>query len=39
MNQDFNSMFWKIWGVNNRVYEPIDIFSINPDYALEKVHS
>lgn len=28
MNHDFNSTFWEIWGVNNRVYEPFDIFSV-----------
>lgn len=28
MNNDFNLIFWQIWGVNNRVYEPFDIFSV-----------
>jgi hypothetical protein len=28
MNQDFNSIFWKILGVNNRVYELYDIFTV-----------
>ncbi len=28
MRKDFNSIFWEIWGVNNRVYEIFDIFSV-----------
>jgi len=28
IKDDFNSTFWEIWGVNNRVYEPFDIFSV-----------
>ena len=28
MIHDFNSTFWEIWGVNNRVYEPFDIFTV-----------
>lgn len=28
MNNDFNLIFWQIWGVNNRVYEPFDVFSV-----------
>ncbi|MDY0181414.1 hypothetical protein [Aliarcobacter skirrowii] len=28
MSYSFNSTFWEIWGVNNRVYEPFDIFSV-----------
>ncbi|MBU3014035.1 hypothetical protein KO488_04645 [Poseidonibacter lekithochrous] len=33
--KDFNSIFWKIWGVNNRVYEPLDVFKIKRDKQRE----
>jgi nucleoside diphosphate kinase len=30
-NKDFNSIFWQIFGVNQRVYEPLDVFKIKRD--------
>lgn len=34
--KDFNSIFWKIWGVNNKVYEPLDVFKIERDKQAEE---
>lgn len=34
--EDFNSLFWKIWGVNNRVFEILDIFTIKSNGIDEK---
>ena len=37
MQTDFNSIFWKIWGVNHRVYTYEDVFHIkNSDTNKEK---
>jgi len=38
--KDFNSMFWKIFGVNNRVYQPYDAINIKRDkQADEKIYN
>ncbi|MGB7401236.1 MAG: hypothetical protein WA916_01560 [Arcobacter sp.] len=34
--KDFNSVFWKIWGVNNRVYQPLDALNIKKDRQAEE---
>lgn len=35
IKKDFNRIFWKIWGVNNRVYEPLDVFKIKRNKQRE----
>lgn len=34
MNKDFNTLFWKTWGVNNRVYESLDVFAIKSPKSI-----
>jgi len=29
--KDFSSIFWRVFGVNQRVYEPLDVFKIKKD--------
>ncbi|MCW8895477.1 hypothetical protein [Sulfurimonas sp.] len=29
--KDFNSIFWRVFGVNQRVYKPLDVFKIKKD--------
>ena len=38
MQTDFNSIFWKTWGVNQRVYAYEDVYRIkNNDTKKEKI--
>ena len=40
IDKDFNSTFWKIFGVNHRVYQVDDIFNIKRDkQADEKIYN
>ncbi len=34
--KDFNSVFWNIFGVNHRVFEPLDIFKIKRDKQADE---
>lgn len=34
--RDFNKIFWRIWGVNNRIHEPLDVFKIKKDKRAEE---
>lgn len=29
--KDFNSTFWRVFGVNRKVYEPLDVFKSKKD--------
>lgn len=29
--KDFNSIFWRVFGVNQKVYEPLDVFKAKKD--------
>jgi uncharacterized protein YicC (UPF0701 family) len=33
---DFNLLFWKVFGVNQRVYEPLDIFKVKRDKRADE---
>jgi len=38
--KDFNALFWKIWGVNHRIYEVLEVFNIKRDKSSdEKRHN
>lgn len=36
MKKDFNSLFWSIFGVNHRVFEPLDIFKVKRDKQADE---